>query len=185
MSAMVYENGAYKEAETPKAWNGSAFVDTDGYYWENGVQKEGWSAAPKPPNQYSYVAGMKETLPFTDESPSSWGTSIQVRKDGIYVITDAGLRLRPKDITITEGTKVIVELKILSLTGTSSRELALIIDIDGYHYDQASSYYNKTIGLLQSRNTTTTATRAWVAIEWAGNGSLQHSEILITSITIQ
>lgn len=43
MSAMIYENGVYKEAETPKVWNGSAFADTDGYCWENGVQKEGWS----------------------------------------------------------------------------------------------------------------------------------------------
>ena len=47
MSAMIYENGAWKEAETPKAWNGSAFADTEGYYWENEVQKEGWGAAPK------------------------------------------------------------------------------------------------------------------------------------------
>lgn len=43
MSAMIYENGIYKEAETPKVWNGNAYVDTEGYYWENGVQKEGWS----------------------------------------------------------------------------------------------------------------------------------------------
>lgn len=44
MSAMIYENGAWKEADTPKTWNGSVFADTDGYCWESGVQKEGWSA---------------------------------------------------------------------------------------------------------------------------------------------
>lgn len=53
MSAMIYENGAWKEADTPKIWNGSAYADTDGYCWENGVQKEGWSAA-----LYIYKAGM-------------------------------------------------------------------------------------------------------------------------------
>jgi hypothetical protein len=44
MSAMIYDNStsSYKEAETPKAWNGSAFVDTEGYYWEDEVQKEAW-----------------------------------------------------------------------------------------------------------------------------------------------
>lgn len=43
MSTMIYENGTYKEASTPQAWNGSAFVDTDGYYYENGAWKEGWT----------------------------------------------------------------------------------------------------------------------------------------------
>lgn len=44
MSAMIYVNGAWQEADTPKRWNGSAFEDTDGYYWENGTQKEAWNA---------------------------------------------------------------------------------------------------------------------------------------------
>lgn len=54
MSAMIYENGAWKEADTPKTWNGNAFEDTDGYYWENGTQKEAWGAWP---DGYLYYEG--------------------------------------------------------------------------------------------------------------------------------
>lgn len=43
MPAMIYQNGAWKEAETPKAYSGGAFVDTEGKVYQNGAWVDAWS----------------------------------------------------------------------------------------------------------------------------------------------
>ena len=45
MPAMIYQNGAWKEAETPKAYSGGAFVDTEGKVYQNGAWVDAWGGA--------------------------------------------------------------------------------------------------------------------------------------------
>lgn len=47
MSSMIWDNStsAFKNSDTPKSWNGSAYTDTTGYVYQNNAWKEAWSPA--------------------------------------------------------------------------------------------------------------------------------------------